>query len=573
MTVLDSALDGTSLVLKKYDPSKVKSVFTSGPPMTPEKFLAEIHKVLGSGIESIPELVSCLIRPDKITELLEEWAEDKNPETPAAGPHPQIVDLTLNLNTAAPSSEKNRFFCTTKEDLREASMHGDTYMALAGISPAEAISVARLVVPKYMPRAAPGIHPTVDPTTLTKVNYFNSYVPASWQLWKLRNQQEWDALPASPPKEIVEMLQHVVPIKEERQYLYAWLSLSITDRAYVYLVLQGKEGVGKNRIKLMFTALHGKHNSMDGKKECFGAGDSKFNGQLFESTGGWFDELKYDADMEARMKEYQNDSASKELKGIDATRNSEVHCSMAISNNHARDNYILFNSRKFVPLVLGKTNLNEVMSPQAIGAFSEKLEEGKSTFDVKYVAQIAKWLLRVGPKYQSNYPGMEYRGPKFWELAHASMSRWQKVAVNALTSRDNRGNIFPGWSHTKQGYKWSEVETALKRKKEFGDRDYRDATTVKTLFDNYRDTEGKKVFETEAIASLIQDFWIKPIVPIAGAQQTPPSLDTESDPTLTRPPGTSQFQWRKMKEAHEAKHGKKGNYNGSETAEEEKNLL
>lgn len=422
-----------------------------------------------------------------------------------------------------------------------------------------------------MPRHKPGIHPTVDPTLKMTVNYFNSYIPASWDLWRMRNPKEWEALSANPPKEILEMLKHVIPVRKEREYFYAWLYTSITSRVYVYLVLQGFPGVGKNRIKLLLTALHGKNNSSDGKKETFGANGSKFNSQLFESTMGWWDELRYDQEMEARMKEYQNDSASKELKGVDATRNSEIHCSMAISNNLERDNYIPFNSRKFAPLVVGNKALNTVMDPELISQFSDKLEEGKSTFDVKYVAQIAKWILRVGPKYVPDFPFLEYRGPQFWVLAHASMSRWQKIAIGALTTKTNRG-MFPGWNEERKAFKWSQVEEALRRKKEFESKDYRDPSTVKGFFDNYRDLKGEKVFETQALSSVIHDFYIKPIyvkeidgplvVDIGDGDRVDLTADKKSRgrPTkpenLLRPPGMSQYQWNKMQAEHAALNGK-----------------
>lgn len=586
MSVLEKALEGTSITLKKYDPLKSRPVYTGRGSLLVETFVEEVRKVLGKNLKKYPELVECLVDQDKMTELLQEWADENKPEEgqSTVSIPTDLSHLLLNIDMSAAASSRGRYFCTTSEELRDLNTHGEYYVGRIGLTPPEAITLARPVVPKYMPRNRPGIHPTKDPTTLLTISYFNSYVPAPWDLWRIRNPKEWNKLPAKPPKEIIEMLQHVIPLKKEREYFYAWLYKSITSRVYVYLVLQGSPGVGKNRIKLLFTALHGKDNSMDGKKETFGANGSKFNGQLFENTGGWFDELKYDSEMEPRMKEYQNDSASKELKGVDATKNSDIHASMVISNNKPRDNYILFNSRKFAPLVLGEHQLNTVMAPETIDYFSSKLEEGRPEYDVKYVAQIAKWILRVGEKYVDNFPWMEYQGPKFWELAHTSMSRWQKIAVSALTNKTPRG-YFPGWHPDKQAFKWSEVEEALRRKRELSERDYRDASTIKAFFDTYRDTKGERVFETEALSALVQDFWVRPIKSVKevhgpltvdlgeGEQVTvlaandpgrPPGPRKTEAPKLVRPPGTSQFKWRKMREEHEAKYAGRRHVNGED---------
>lgn len=585
MNDLKKALIAANITVKKFDLSKVRPVYTAKTSVSISKFGEELVTALGPRLIEHPAIVETINQPTKMEKLLEEYAKeeglmaDKETANTVFIP-PEISHLTLNIDKSSRESNYKRFFCTTQEEFIDPHTSGLFFLELCGLSAQDAVPIARQVVPKYMPRRGPGIHPSVDNKTQAVTNYFNTFIPPDWQLWKQRNPTAWDKLKDSPPEEIVRFLQHLIPLKVEREYLYAWIYHSLMRRAYVYLVLQGNPGVGKNRLKLLLRALHGSVNSADGKKETFGANQSKFNSQMEDNTMIWYDELKYDAEMEPRMKEYQNDYIPIERKGIDATRSTEIFCSMVISNNYPRDNYLLFNSRKFVPLVLGDKALTAAMDPDEIALMSDKLDETRPTYDVKYVARIAKWLIRVGRKYHNRWPNLEYQGPKFWELAHASMSRWQKIAVLALTVQNARGP-FAGWDEERKAFLWSKVEESLRRKKEYESRDYRDPTTVKAFFETYCDNKGNKVFEVEPIEkSVIKDFWIRPI---AGLKTIKGSISLEQlaaqtaaaangngngnghhhtngnshtngngkshEKKLVRPPGISDYKWRQMKEA------------------------
>ena len=554
MSALKAALEAAGISIKGFDTEKARPVRTLAGSLTIGKFAETLRKALGKNLKNHPDVLDGVQDPDEMERLLEEYADQELDANTGKVIPPEVSHLTLNIDTASNDPGLKRFFCTTPEEFRDTSISGQYYLGKCSIAPAEAVTFARPVVPKYMPRRQAGIHPEVDDITRQNVNYFNNYVPPKWELYRRRNPAAWAKIPAKPPEPIVRMLRHVIPSKEERNYFYAWLHTSMFKRSYVYLVLCGNPGVGKNRLKLMMRALHGANNAADGKKETFGANDNKFNGQLEENTFIWLDELRYGPDMEPRMKEYQNDYISIEKKGQDSTRSTEIHCSMVISNNHARDNYLLFNSRKFAPLVLGSKPLTAVMSPKEINDLSERLDDTHPRFDVKLVCQIAKWIQAIGPKYATQWPNLEYQGPMYWKLAHTSMARWQKIAVLALTT-ENKNGAFKGWDESKQAFLWSKVEEELRRKKEYESKDYRDATTVKAFFETYCDIVGKKVFEVESTeGSVLQDFWIKPIGGLVKRNITISLNDGQAKllDTLTRPPGTSEFQWKKMKEEHKA---------------------
>lgn len=581
MSELKKALEAANITIKKYDPDKTRPVQTSKGTFAVGKFIQELQKALGDKLLDHKEIVKSLNNEVHMENLLEEYASQELEEVGgrAVNIPDNLKHLELFVDRKNELPGAKAFFCVTPEGVMDTETSGSFYINSSGISPNEATRIAKGVVPAYMPRSKPGIQKKKNHETNLTYDHFNTYVPPEWDMWRRRNPKAWDRLPATPPKDIIRMLQHVIPSKAERDYMYGWLYTSLTARSFVYLVLCGAPGVGKNRIKLLFRALHGKKNSVDGKKETFGANESKFNSQMLNSTLIWFDELKYGPDMEPRMKEYQNTNIAIEKKGVDATQSSEIFSSMVISNNYPRDNYLLFNSRKFAPLVLGSKALTFAMTELEIQQMSAKLDASiLDTFDVKYVAQIAKWILKIGGKYAQKHPNMEYQGPKFWELAHTSMSRWQKIAVLALTSQTARG-MFQGWDNEKKSFLWSKVEESLRRKKEYESKDYRDATTVKAFFDTYCDEKGKKVFTVEEVPdSVFQDFWVKPAfinktlgkIEIDGIEKiletvSPEEVNSKTDayifkaakksaapkPKLVRPPGLTSFQWRKMKEEAE----------------------
>lgn len=561
MSKLKAALEAAKITIRKYDPDKSRPVYTHTSSVTIGKFVGELVAALGSDIVHHAEIAACIRDNSLMEDLLEEYAEAEGlgvSSTAQTYIPPELSHLTLNIDRSSKETGTKSFFCTTPEEFVDLSHSGAFYINSLKITPQEATSLARAVVPIYLPRKGPGVHPEFDEVTKAMVPLFNTYIPPKWERWRRDNPSLWAKLPAKPPSDIIKLLKHVIPLKEEREYFYAWTYASLVNRAFVYLTLCGMPGVGKNRIKLVLRALHGEHNSTDGKKETFGANQSKFNSQMAENTLNWLDELEVTREMEPRMKEYQNPFISIERKGVDATRSTEIFCSMVISNNNLRDNYLPFDSRKFAPLVLGKKPLKEAMTEQEISVMSERLGES-GNMDVRYVAQIAKWLLRVGPKYAGKFRNLEYQGPMFWEMAHASMSRWQKLVVLAMTTQNSRGPL-QGWDETKGAFLWSKTEEALRRKKEF-DLGHVHMATIRPFFEVYRDRMGHPVFEVEKVLDgVLDDFWVKPVGGLMrGAGRV--SLNSkgslkEVSPKLTRPPGTSQYQWRKMKDEYDAINGK-----------------
>lgn len=499
MEEFSAALESIDLKITKYDPEKQRSIHTSVGAMSIEKFCKKFMADLGRDAVKFPKVFDILHDLQATKEMVEEYAETneltggkiKNRNLPD-----QLKNLTLNFDLSA-TGRSEKFF-TTHPDETIADVSGEAYLMLSGLSPVEAAAQARLVFPEYMPREPSGVTEiTIDEKTK---NVFNVYTPPRWTTFK-------KMVPDKLPLLFEELVDHLFPLEIEKEYFYAWLYESLFNRAFVFLVLCGIPGSGKNRLKLILRALHGHVNSIDGKKSTL---VERFNSQLSEATLAWFDELHYDHEMENTMKELQNDTISIERKGIDATRATKIYSSIVISNNKPRDNYIAFDARKFVPLVINEARLEKSMDPRDIDRLTKKVEDATSeTYDVAFLAQIGRWIQKHGRS--TKWPNLEYRGPKFWMLAHTSMTKWQKKAVTVLMDPNARTDRN-GYDEDRKSFLWSVVQEKSTKKsdKSFQFPDY---TSVQAFFEVFRDADGRKAFSTETIKenNILGDFWVKPL--------------------------------------------------------------
>ena len=507
---LKEALVSAKIKIIKYDPLKQRALSTSLGPMDIRKFSGVLLEKLGSDMLKFPEVVKAAHDPHKMGDMLKEYTEETgtlvSSDTEIVIPE-ELQEYTLNANIIAKKGEDD-FFLTTKDEFM-SRITGKYYINRCCIPPPEAYRRARAVIPEYRPRHRAGVFEEENSQTKEKEKIFNSYIPPDWVLWGKENRMEWSRLPSRPPTLFLKLIQHLIPDPEERKYFYAWLYASLTVRSYVYLVLCGAPGAGKNRLKLVLRALHGRDNTNDGKKSTL---DNRFNSQLSTGTLTWFDELHYTLEMENVMKEIQNDYISVERKGVDATRSSTIHSSMVISNNKPRDNYIAFDARKFAPLDLGKKDLRHSMTEKEIDTLSRKVEMGKPDFDIKFVAQIAKWILSIGQKNLKKYPTLEYRGPMFWTLAHTSMTRWQKKAITTLVDKKTGNRV--GWDINENAHLWSKVEEKITKRSGENSMMFPDYSSVKAFFDIFRDGSGQKAFDTGLVpgSNILGDFWIYPLV-------------------------------------------------------------
>jgi len=505
------ALGLCGIKIVKYNPVKSKPVITNIGTMDVKKFSKTIMDKLGAKITDYPSLFKAVYDIPKMTDIIERYSVKNNVIVEENGDSvipAELADHTLNVDITAKKGMDD-FFVTTKEEYK-SNISGRYYIGKTSMPLPEAYRVARSVIPRYRPRNPPGVFQEFNRTTQEEENIFNSYIPPDWVVWRKKNPNRWQTLSEKPPALFMKLVTHLIPMKEERQYFYAWLYASLTKRAYVYLILCGAPGAGKNRLKLIMKALHGIENTVDGKKSTL---SERFNSQLSNGTLTWFDELKYDSDMENVMKEIQNDYISIEKKGVDATTSSTIHSSMVISNNKPRDNFIAFDARKFVPLVIGSNDLKKSMTEEEISILTNKVEQANTDYDIKFVAQIVKFILRTGKRHFDNNVTLEYKGPMFWKLAHTSMTRWQKKAISFITEQ---GNSFTrqGWDEKEKAYVWSQLETKYSRRHGEKAMQFPDNSSVMSFFETFRDGNGKKAFKTARLpgSNILGDFYIYPLI-------------------------------------------------------------
>lgn len=506
LELLASALAETNLNISKIDFTKKNPIFLVGEPTGVDfaKFANRLVANLGDSISKYTDLVPTLFSTRKFKALLTAYAnaelsdqsdlEEKLPE--------ELRGMKLYVDPTSPKRELAFYLTNQNEKLSPFNPH--LYMRLIGMSEADASRAATRAVLEYQPRAPLGLSKQESEDGGT-YDIFNSYLPAPW------TEYEGD-LPDELPPLFAKLVGHLFPLPVEREYFFAWLHESLTNRAFVYLVLCGAPGTGKNRLKLVMRALHGHSNTVDGKKSTF---SERFNTQLFGNTLTWFDELHYDLDMENQMKEVQNDSIAREAKGVDATRSSKVHASLVVSNNKPRDNYIAFDARKFAPLLVNPKKLLAGMTNDEIGQLTAKVESPSGPgYDLKFVAQIGRWILKHGDP--SRWPHLEYKGPMFYRLAHTSMTRWQKKCALLLLNEENRRG--PGdkkiVTHEKYGLQWSTVQEFY-AKKTRGNMDhvFPDWSSVRHFCDHFVDSQGRRVFETHSIkGDIMSDFYVRQIL-------------------------------------------------------------
>ncbi len=322
------------------------------------------------------------------------------------------------------------------------------------------------------------------------IQCLNTYTPPGWMEEEIIN-------PQIPPL-IDKFMKHLFPIEEELEYVYDWLHKSLTDRAYVYLLLNGEKKTGKNTFKFLFKALHGLTNSVDGKKSTL---TTQFNGQLAECRAFILDEIKFSEEEENVMKEIQNDNVAIERKGVDATRGSKLHCSMLLLNNDMKDNFISVDSRRFSPMTVTDKPLLHSMTEAEIGEMIGKVREDSADYDLEFVANFGHWILDNGRNLKWGKEE-EYKGPKFYELVQTSLSEWRRFTLKIIEEMRRSDNGYR--------YKLSEVEEKFYKK--LGSKSakkYPDYGRVINFLKHYKDVKGNQMADYERVPGEY-DFHIFP---------------------------------------------------------------
>lgn len=495
--LLGPALDAGNIQLTKVDLSKKKAIFVENyKALDFDDFAEYLRGAIGRRFKEFADVIQASYDISEFRQIVKTYARDNRILYGAKEKPESLANFQLNLDMA---SDPPKFFVTTKDEYM-SDITGSVYTSLMCLKHDEAISIARPVFMEYDPRGERGVR-SVKSGRETK-DVFNTYVPPLWKGHKNVTMKH----PKMHPL-FLKCIRHVFPIKIERQFFYAWVWASLFRRAPTYMILCGNAGLGKNRIKLLLRALHGHENTPDGKKSSL---TERFNSQVERTTLLWFDELNFNEEVENILKEMQNETISIERKGVDATRSTKIYSSMVISNNYPRNNFIQFDSRKFVPLMLGTTRLGTSMTHKEIDTLTKMTSFPDSPeFDVDALAEFVGWLRQNGPKFIEKFPNLEYKGPMFYRLAHTTMSRWQIATIAFLLSAEKLKSAFIG--DKVLGVKWSTVEPQI-RKSVYKGYNWPHPETIRRFLEIYCSLEGEPGFHITPVNGVESDFYLKPLI-------------------------------------------------------------
>lgn len=229
-----------------------------------------------------------------------------------------------------------------------------------------------------------------------------------------------------PPKMFKEFMHHLIPTVEHRFAVYTWIYNAIFDRNETYLCLNGKKGAGKNLLVDLMGKLVGDKYYAKAPVAFLDAG---FNSVLDENRLLLLDEIKVETPLHHnRLKNYINKMQNVEKKGIDADKSIETFVSYVINNNEISDMLLYWDDRRFSMPDITNVRLEDVWPQEKIDAFVAAMD------DVEFQRQVGFWIKCHG-RTEKLHNFHVIRGERYWKIVHNSLPEWQKVIVEAITTR------------------------------------------------------------------------------------------------------------------------------------------
>jgi hypothetical protein len=263
-----------------------------------------------------------------------------------------------------------------------------------------------------------------------KVVEFNCFTPPPWRCneeGRLDPELEGKYLVDRPPIIFAEFMEHLIPNKDQRRFVYHWMHQAIFSRNETYLCLNGKKGAGKNLLCDLIGKLVGEEYYRKANERFF---DEGFNSVLDRARLILLDELRIENGRQVnRLKSYINKDQNIERKGHDAEKNVETFNSYIINNNDISDNFLVYDDRRFSYPDLTEKRLRDVWS-------QDKIDKFRALFDdIEFLREVGFWLKQHC--YVEEYGAFYHlAGERFWKIVYNSLSEWQKVIVEAVLSRE-----------------------------------------------------------------------------------------------------------------------------------------
>lgn len=263
-----------------------------------------------------------------------------------------------------------------------------------------------------------------------KVVEFNCFTPPPWRCGddgRLDPDMEGRYAGGTPPKIFMEFLEHLLPNKDHRTFLLHWMHQAMFSRNETYLCLNGKKGAGKNLLCDLLGRLVGQDYYRKANERFF---DEGFNSVLDRARLILLDELRVEnIKQHNRLKSYINKGQNIERKGVDADRTTETFNSYINNNNDISDMLLFWDDRRFSVPDLTEIKLRDVWTQDKIDKFVEMFE------DIEFLRSVGFWIKRTC--YVEEFGAFHFlAGERFWKIVFNSLSEWQKIIVEAVTSKE-----------------------------------------------------------------------------------------------------------------------------------------
>ena len=152
---------------------------------------------------------------------------------------------------------------------------------------------------------------------------------------------------------ITSFIKELIPETESRTVFYDWWALSLFKKAPVYLLLVGKQGIGKSLLCKLVSALHGDENTTILGNDF---GGHRFLAQVRTAYLGIGEEIYTTKDeSKERMKALVEDYIYLEKKGVDAKKHKNITSFILNSNKYNCVPWDGETDRKFCVLDISKT--------------------------------------------------------------------------------------------------------------------------------------------------------------------------------------------------------------------------
>ena len=280
-----------------------------------------------------------------------------------------------------------------------------------------------------------------------QVVHLNSYKPPEW--YKRELTQEELAQPESYPRQFLWILEHLLPIKEEREMVLDWVAVAMFDRPLTYLSMRGTRETGKTVFKHILFHLIG--NEFDVGRDVVADFAAELRGKRIVAAD---DNVKICSYEGYRIrKSILNPTMRMEEKFVQTTESEEQYLSLMILSNPGDPFYVEFDERRMLSPLMGKTKLREVCSYDELSFYSRMCRKDILDKDKDFIRQIGESMLR---RYYQRRPSsdLQLKSGYFWSDVLQSLPSFKRFFLQSILFYPKNDKFTVQFEELKGTYKF-----------------------------------------------------------------------------------------------------------------------